>query len=216
MITALKKNYSDFFLYLKSPIEYESSDHSIKEKLGQLFSILSLDLIAAGIGILLLSMLEEFGIISIDGHKVIELMKSMSTAGIIIGLIIVVPFIEELIFRSYLRYNTNLFLHLFLSFFYLFGKKNHARVEKKMKEFWKSKYAFTFYFSAVLFGFVHIFNFDLDLNKLLLFPIITLPQVMVGLFAGYLRVKYNLVWGFFLHATHNFLLFIPYLLGYTQ
>jgi hypothetical protein len=59
---------------------------------------------------------------------------------------------------------------------------------------------------------VHIFNFDSDKNLLLLFPIITAPQIFAGLFAGYLRVRFNLIWGFFLHAIHNLVFFLPFLI----
>jgi hypothetical protein len=66
----------------------------------------------------------------------------------------------------------------------------------------KKKYTYIFYFSAILFGIVHITNYKLSYTILLLSPILIAPQILVGSI-GFLRVRYGFVWGFLLHALHN-------------
>jgi len=140
----------------------------------------------------------------------------MPKSAVIIVVIIVVPLLEELIFRLYIRYKTNYLLRFFIFILNVAGKDRKEYIEKRIKKIWYKKYGYIFYFSAVLFGFVHIFNFDADKNLLLLIPIITAPQIFLGIFAGYLRVRFNLIWGYFLHAVHNMIALLPFLfLGNT-
>jgi len=212
MFSTIKHSYSDLFLYLKRPTAVIDGNQTLKDKLSKLGLILVLDLLIAAICVLLLTVLEHFDLVSIENHKIIKMLEEMSAAEVILAGVIVIPLIEELIFRLYLRYENNYPLRLFLSLFYITGKSNKERIEGFVKKKWYKLYPFIFYFSAVLFGFVHIFNFEVDLKMLLLFPIITAPQIFVGIFAAYLRINYSLIWGFLLHALHNLILFLPYLL----
>jgi len=135
----------------------------------------------------------------------------MPKGAIIIAFIIAVPIVEELIFRLYLRYKNNYLIRFSISLLLVVGRNRKERIEKQIKKIWYKKYGYIFYFSVFLFGFVHIFNFDSDNNLLLLFPIIPAPHIFVGVFAGYLRVRFNLIWGYFLHAIHNMVFFLPFL-----
>jgi len=209
MIKPIKDAYLDLFQFLKKPADHSSSNQTLKEKVTKLFLILILDIAVAGISVLLIYALESTGLVSMDNHKVMELLKSMPKGALILILVLIVPLLEEIIFRLYLRYKNNYLLRFFILLFYVAGKENKERIEKRIKKIWYKQYVYVFYFSAVLFGFVHIFNFD-D-APLWVFPILTLPQICMGAFAGYLRVRYNLFIGFFLHALHNFILLLPFL-----
>jgi membrane protease YdiL (CAAX protease family) len=212
MFKQIKDSFRELFLFLKNPVDKPDSNQTLREKSLKLFLVLIIDLVIAGICVLLLSILQKQGLFSSENHKIIELLKSMPKGAVIIALIIIVPIVEELIFRLYLRYKNNYLLRFFISLFYITGKNRKELIEKRIKKLWYKKYGYIFYFSAILFGFVHIFNFDSDKNLLLLFPIITAPQIFAGLFAGYLRVRFNLIWGFFLHAIHNLVFFLPFLI----
>ena len=65
----------------------------------------------------------------------------------------------------------------------------------------------------LLFGFVHITNFDFTTSVLLLSPILVLPQLLVGGYFGYIRVRFGLQWSILLHGSYNcffiLLSFIP-------
>ena len=211
MIKHIKDTYIDLFLFLKKPVEHSNDNHSFKEKLIKLFLILTLEIAITGLWVLLLSALENFGLVSLENHKIEELFKTMPKGILIFAVIIAVPMLEEIIFRSYLRYKTNYLLRFFILLFYVAGKKNKEHIEKRIKKIWYKQYLYIFYFSAVLFGFVHIFNFDFDYKMLILFPIITAPQIFGGIFIGYFRVRYNLIWGFFLHAIYNMICIFPFL-----
>lgn len=216
MIKIFKDSFIEIFLFLKKPVDNVSSNQTFKEKITKLTLVFIIDIIVAGISILLLTILQNYGLFSLENHKVIELLKLMPKSAVIFLFIIILPLIEELIFRLYLRYKTNYLLRFCIFLLYILGKDNKEHLEERIKKMWYEKYGYIFYFSAVLFGFVHIFNFDVDKKMLLLFPILTAPQIFVGIFTGYLRVRYNLIWGFFLHAIHNMILLLPFLfLGNT-
>ncbi|MDO3695059.1 CPBP family intramembrane metalloprotease [Wenyingzhuangia sp. chi5] len=210
MIKLIKNSYRELFLFLKKPVDKPDNNTTLNEKILKLFLILILDLVISTIIILLLSILEKYGLFSTENYK-LELLKSMSKSEVIILCIIVIPIIEELIFRLYLRYKNNYLLRLLVSLFYITGRNRKNLIEKRIKKIWYSKYGYIFYFSAILFGFVHILNYDLNKNLLIFMPIITLPQIFVGILAGYLRVRFNLIWGYLLHAIHNLVCVLPFL-----
>ena len=64
-----------------------------------------------------------------------------------------------------------------------------------------------FYAVALLFGAVHIGNYDSGVWPFL--PILVLPQVIIGLLLGFVRLRYGFVWGILLHAFHNGILLLP-------
>jgi len=211
MIETIKEAYLDLFLFLKKPIDSPNENQTLKKKTTQLFLILLLDLVIAGICILVLSVLESLEVYSNESHKFNELMRTLPKGVLIFAGVVAVPLIEEVLFRMYLRYKTNYLLRLFVALFYITGKENKEAIEKRIKKAWYKRYVYIFYASAVLFGFVHIFNFDADYKMILLFPIITSPQIFVGIFAGYLRTQYSVIWGYFLHAFHNLIFFLPFI-----
>lgn len=198
-------------MFLKNPIDSPNNNQTLREKSSKLFLVLILDLVIASICVLLLLILEEQGLFSTENHKTTELLRSQPKGVVIFVLTIVIPIIEELIFRLYLRYKNNYLLRFFISLFYVAGKNKKEHIEKRIKKIWYKKYVYIFYLSAIMFGFVHIFNFDSNKNLLLLLPIITAPQIFVGIFAGYLRVRFSLIWGYFLHAIHNLIFILPFL-----
>jgi len=66
-----------------------------------------------------------------------------------------------------------------------------------------------FYFSTFIFGAIHLVNFtnlaELGFLSLILF----LPQLVSGLFLGFTRIKYGILWSMFLHFLVNFLSLCP-------
>jgi membrane protease YdiL (CAAX protease family) len=77
----------------------------------------------------------------------------------------------------------------------------------------KQKYfKYIFYGFALLFGFVHIFNYEITPEILLFSPLLVAPQISLGLLLGYLRVKLSLIYSITLHMLFNASLLIPFLL----
>ncbi|WP_161805897.1 type II CAAX prenyl endopeptidase Rce1 family protein [Pedobacter sp. Hv1] len=75
--------------------------------------------------------------------------------------------------------------------------------QTKQAIFWHTFYPFLFYFSALVFGFVHMSNIKgLTLeDPSFLFYISS--QIVGGLTMGYLRVKYGLIYSILFHACFN-------------
>jgi hypothetical protein len=166
-------------------------------------------------------------------------MKENSITVIIILLILVGPFIEELIFRLPLRFKkanfipftliilfyagTLLFVKLHLSLalsiplfialmtLLIFYIFNRNMTEKRDTVLTKN-YSFYFYSVTILFALFHLSNYSYTPNLLLFAPIVVLPQFFAGFLLGFIRIKQGFIWGFFLHALHNAIFILPVLL----
>ena len=119
-----------------------------------------------------------------ENHKVDKMFKDMGILQMILLGAILVPVIEEVIFRGPIT---------------LFKNPKYFK--------------FAFYFFALLFGFVHISNFEITTNVLLLSPVLVLPQILLGGYFGYIRVRFGIQWSMLLHGTYNcFFLLISFII----
>jgi Type II CAAX prenyl endopeptidase Rce1-like len=143
--------------------------------------------------------------------------------------IVIVPFFEELLFRLVLKVN-KLHLSIFTSLLsytlvggkilrfdihnnyslaYLFfgllvGVVTYLFVNQKSIDFLNQKRKWLVVISIVLFGLGHINNIKVYHWELtLLYPFFVMPQFILGYLATNLRLKYGFVWGFLLHAMIN-------------
>jgi hypothetical protein len=65
------------------------------------------------------------------------------------------------------------------------------------------------WFSALLFGLVHIFNYQYNTSlALLLSPFIVLPQFFGGMVLSYTRLKHGIFSSMFVHGFHNLVIAI--------
>jgi Type II CAAX prenyl endopeptidase Rce1-like len=70
-----------------------------------------------------------------------------------------------------------------------------------IKERW---YSYFFYLSAFAFAFVHIANFaPYNYEVILFYPLFTLPQFIMGVATGYIRMRHGFLAGWALHALIN-------------
>lgn len=146
---------------------------------------------------------ERAGLIDLGGHKISKQLQLLPPWLIILFGAFIIPFIEELIFRLYLRLKQNYPARLFILITSITGKKNKENIKTYIESKWQAYYKGIFYLSALIFALVHIVNFKYSITLLIFVPILVAPQLILGLFTGYLRVKYGLIWGFYLHALHN-------------
>ncbi|MCJ7465567.1 MAG: CPBP family intramembrane metalloprotease [Maribacter sp.] len=116
-------------------------------------------------------------------HAIDELFEKFSMLGFFALAVFVAPIIEELIFRGPM-------------FFF-----KHTRAFK-----------YIFYALTLSFGFYHLSNFDITKTTLFFSPLLVSPQLSVGVFLGYIRVRFGLVWSMSLHAAYNLVLIGPVLL----
>lgn len=205
MKEAFRTTWSELVEFVKAPKDTFDENQESPHVVGQLFRLLLLELpIMFGL-MLLIGGLDEFGLIDMDSHKVEELMSSFSVPMILILTIILAPFLEELVFRSFLTFRRCYPLHLIIYFAVLLSQKPKEQVWEEWEAGWNRNFRIVIYASALLFGLVHISNFEVSPEIILASPILIAPQVVIGFFLAFLRVRYGFIWSFFLHAIHNFL-----------
>lgn len=126
------------------------------------------------------------------------------------------PVIEELIFRLPLRSSkfnfiisfstliflivikrliSNVYLAIFLAlilyfFFTLFIRADSLLIIK-LANFFSLKFRLIFHFQALLFGFLHLTNYNLEIKYFYFFPLFIMNYIFSGYYLGYLRVRYK-------------------------
>ena len=85
--------------------------------------------------------------------------------------------------------------------FYLIVSRD--KIKTRLQLIWSRHFRWVFYISCLLFAFMHINNYVASTYTILLTPVITLPQLFLGLTAGYMRVQYGFWFAFLLHALYN-------------
>jgi len=147
----------------------------------------------------------------------------------LLKVVIIAPFLEEFLFRAILKPNKlylsfflfatslfsfnlfsfNTYVVIFLSFFisisFFFSK-----IEMNYKKY-NNNYKKLVYGSSILFGLVHLTNYDVTLHLLLFYLILTLPKIYLGFSLAFIRVKFGLIYAILFHSLHNAL---PFLLKY--
>lgn len=199
----LKQTFTDLMSFLKNPVDEAGPKKSKYEKFKTLVSLLIIEIPLMAVLILLISGFETLGLVDPENHKILDMIKSYPVVLLLLLTVVIGPFIEELIFRLYLRYKNNYALHFLISIVSITGAQNEQKAETFFISLWKKKYKFIFYFSAVIFGLIHISNFEFSYTILLLSPILVAPQIILGLIIGYTRVRNGFISGLLLHSFHN-------------
>ena len=171
----------------------------------------------------------KFGII----HSLVSVKEHKSVFHLILMAVIIAPLAEEITFRSWLTYNrylVSLFLSVLCIYWVLplvlnfkifqnvtniaitisiglsvyivscFLLKNTSRNFIKK---WNKNTRFLFLLSSFIFGYIHIFNYNITTNLLLFSPLIVLPHIIGGLIIGYIRLNMGFIWGVFYHVLSN-------------
>jgi Type II CAAX prenyl endopeptidase Rce1-like len=202
-------DFKDFISFLKNPnfvnqIKIGSISSFLKLVWSSLFIILLISII---ISLIISAPLSYF--------KLLPSLKDVSLGpSSILKISLFVPVVEELIFRLPLRANkitvaSSLGLLLFLIFKninfylavsllilligYLLLKIKSGSASINLVDSSLSKYFFwVFYFQAVIFGILHLTNFNLNFKYFYLFPFFIITYILTGCIWGYIRVKYTL------------------------
>jgi membrane protease YdiL (CAAX protease family) len=170
----MKETFQNLIAYLKNPILEKDSNESLNYRFKIFFYLLIISVITSVIVAPLFFVIEELNLVKMDTHKFEEMFKGMGILKILLIAAIITPIIEELIFRAPIT------------------------AFKKPKSFKQSFYTF-----SITFGIIHIFNFEITTNVLLLTPLLILPQLLVGTYFGYIRVRFGILWSMLLHGCYN-------------
>lgn len=170
-----------------------------------------------------------------DNNRLFEVYGEYSVFFVLLLISVIGPFLEELSYRLLLSNKKTWFLlgsffficfnlqivvslisdeglsllaflgGIFVSFlftliaFFLISKE-------KIERFVNIYFNYIFYTVSLVFGLVHLSNYNNLQEILLLMPLLVLPQLFVTFIFGYTRVKFNSFWWVFaMHACYNFI-----------
>ncbi|GAA0870942.1 hypothetical protein GCM10009117_00870 [Gangjinia marincola] len=171
------------YRFVKRPTWSPEPYQSKLHKLLVFSFLLVLSLIA---GLLLgacIQAIQQFDFFEPTQHEMEKMMYEHPKYYIFLLGVVAAPLLEECIFRGPLLYASK-FEKLFPYFFYA---------------------------SVLLFGFVHLSNYQLNTSVLYFAPILVSAQLFTGITFGYIRVKFGLLYSIALHASYNGILFLPFL-----
>jgi len=166
--------------FIKNPIYKEDENEDAKYRLGIVFRVLVIALVISIVLSAVIGLVEEFLTTDLGTHAIEITLETYSPWFLLFAAVILAPLIEELIFRGPMVYFRN-----------------------------KSYFNYAFYILTIIFGFVHLSNFEINTNVLLLSPILVAPQISAGIFLGFIRVRLGLIWAIVLHSLYNLVLIGP-------
>lgn len=178
----MRETFTELIIYLKNPVLEKDENTDLNYRLKKFLHLLIICIITSAAIMPLFTLVESLGLVNMNDHAMEDLMQQFPKAVIIFLVVILAPLFEELIFRAPLA---------------LFHDPSYFKP--------------AFYIFAVVFGLIHITNFNITTNVLLLAPILVLPQTILGGYLGFIRVRFGLGWSMLLHACYNgFFIFISF------
>ena len=170
----MKAVFTELVTFIKNPILQEDLNKNFSYRLHKFKYVLFISMITGLLLMPFFGLIEVLDLIDMENHAMEKLMKEQSKLVIAFLAIIIAPLFEELIFRGPLTLFKN-----------------------------STAFKIAYYVFALLFGLVHITNFELTTAVVLLTPILVAPQVILGLYLGFIRVRFGLAWSVCLHGLYN-------------
>lgn len=179
MNTTMKELFFELIKYIKNPTIDKDPNTDLTYRIKKFGFVLLICLLLGMAFTPILVIIEELGLINMDEHAMEDMMKMFSKPVIFFIAAVVAPLFEELIFRAPLT---------------LFKEAKSFKI--------------AFYVFAIIFGLIHISNFNITQNVILLAPILVAPQTILGGVFGFIRVRFGLRWSMALHACYNGILML--------
>ncbi|TDQ23739.1 CPBP family intramembrane glutamic endopeptidase [Tenacibaculum caenipelagi] len=170
----MKETFHELIAYLKNPVLEKDSNQDTSYRFQKFFHLLIISILTALVLTSLFLLIEHFEWVDMNDHAVEELLKTNSKWSVIFFAVILAPTLEELFFRAPIT---------------LFHNKKSFKI--------------AFYVFAILFGLIHLTNYNFTINLLLFAPILIAPQTILGGYLGFIRVRFGLTWSILLHACYN-------------
>lgn len=228
----IKKTFLDFLHYFRNPDPFIR-----KEKNGvfynQLFPLVLISLIFAFFAISFIGALENLHWIKpLPAYKLFDIKEKKIV--LFLTITILAPLLEECIFRYQLKnwYVAFLCWAVLLSFLYYKVFPNQSlitaaifftaccvpfyfKTRKTIRfQFIKSVFKYHFYLTALVFGLVHISNYNQPLQYGWAVILLVLPQLFIGFILGYVRMRFGLKNAMIFHATYNLIPALSFVAGY--
>lgn len=166
--------------FTKRPIYEADQNLDLGYRFSCLIKLISWALIISFALLTIVSLIEGALNLDFGKHASENLMEDYSTPIIVFLLVIIAPLFEELIFRGPL---------------YWFRNRTSLKI--------------ALYISIIAFGFIHLYNFEDYTTHWWMAPLLVAPQLSLGMFAGFIRIRFGLLWAIALHAGYNLLIALP-------
>ncbi len=117
----------------------------------------------------------------------------------------VLMFIIQVLF--FLKFRFFIYLSAIPTFALIYYTINHINFPLEgIDKFVKLKFRYVFHLSAIIFGILHLTNYDtIYWWMIVLIPFLTAPYITMGYVFGYVRMKYGFANGLLMHSTINFI-----------
>lgn len=151
--------------------------------MGKLKYIFKLVVLAIALSVILsmvIGLLETIFNLDLGEHAIDDFLENYPAQYLLLFAVVAAPIIEELLFRGPMVWF------------------RHSKL-----------FPTIFYVLTLCFGLMHISNFEMNLQNLLLSPVLVSPQLAAGVLLGFTRVKLGLVYSMVLHALYNLILVGP-------
>ena len=191
--------WSSLVQFVGSPTDGRHPGKTNVDKLKDVLCLIGIQFLLLIPASMIVGLLEEFGNLNLPDHKLEEFFQDAGPAMMILMGVILAPLLEELIFRTFITLRR---FYPLLFFIASGNRKNQNLRIRKVFGIWKILFPVLVYVSAVLFGYVHVFNFEDDIS-LWKAPFAVLPQLILGFTLAFTRVRYGLVWSMLNHAIWN-------------
>lgn len=168
-----------------------------------------------------------------ENISLIKLKNNLSPFLMFLIGVLLVPFIEEIIFRlsllfkpifltiaccllfyivvskfyfnvNYLFLDSTLFLRLTLTLIIgILVFIITSKFSDRLTIFWNNNFKWIYYISVLVFGFLHVFNYQIDTQDLNIVLLLVLPQLLGGVVLGFIRIRYGFVYCCIFHSCFN-------------
>lgn len=193
--------FLELFQFLRNPVLEKDTDATFLDRLIK-FILLLITCFAISFFLLtIMGILFMSGVLENEYHAFDDL-KDLPSYQIFIMAAVLAPIFEEIFFRAPLV----LFKSPLKLYFKIipFSNQRIEFPEIEVNSFKNPRvFKFMFYTLALLFGYVHLFNYQIDTNILLFSPILVAPQIVLGLIFGFVRVRFGLPWAMLMHGAYN-------------
>ncbi len=191
--------------------------------------ILGLSLLVSFSVLMLLGILQQSGLISDLPHAMEDVLAEYPIWMVFLLAAVAAPLMEELAFRLWLVYKPlYVFISLWIIAIFMYGALSQIGLLVAgysllglatlitvlmltfrqttailLERLYLQHYGWVFYGASILFALMHLINFDTERHILLMAPLLVLPQFLLGLLLGYLRIQLGIVWAIALHGVYN-------------
>ena len=201
---------SDLASYIQRPVLEKDENKDFLYRVGVFSALLLTCFIISFFISIIIGIIYSSGLIENDYHAFDDLNEKLNGLELFFAAAVLAPLIEETVFRAPLT----LFRSPWRIYRKIDGQEERELQEIHIRAFENPRvFRFAFYALALIFGYIHLSNYEIDTQILLFSPILVAPQILLGLIFGYIRVRFGFIWAIAMHSFYNGTLVIIALLA---